>query len=402
MKGFQETCRPEESTPEPAGLYVHVPFCSGKCAYCDFYSITASPDRTARWLRALASEAALFTETFPRFDTLYLGGGTPSVLSDREPGLLMETLTRSFRFAEAPEITLEANPDDVTPAILHGWQALGINRVSLGVQSLEDRHLALLGRRHDAAQAVRAMEAVRDAGFDSWSADLIFGLPGQEPDTLEREIERLVSFLPDHVSCYQLTLAEGTPLHEQHAQGLLKMPDEEQESRLFLAASNLLENLGYLHYEVSNFAGRWKDKTSGDAPPTPCVDPPGWRTCRHNRKYWDRSPVLGLGPSAHSLLGNERWWNPRSLDRYCETLETGRPPAEGREILTREQERLEVLSLALRTRRGIHRRELLSFPGAKEHLPRLLREGLLEETGERVAPTPSGFLLADRLPLLFL
>jgi len=418
--------RSAKPAPAPAGLYVHVPFCSGKCAYCDFYSVPADPDRIERWLRALAREAALFTEVFPVFDTLYLGGGTPSVLRETDLARLLDTLARTFRFAPAPEITLEANPDDATPERLAAWRARGVNRLSLGVQSLDDRQLALLGRRHTAAQSVRAMERVRGAGLESWSADLMFGLPGQTPDDLQTELERVVSFQPDHLSCYQLTLAAGTPLQERHARGQLALPGEEREAELFLAVSRCLEARGYRHYEVSNFAGRPRGLLSSPQPvPPPDRESPRgpgagrqgapeadetpasaarerWCTCRHNEKYWSRAPYLGLGPAAHSFRGNERWWNPRSLDRYCEALEAGRCPAEGRETLTPEQERLETLSLALRTRRGMRRETLLTYPGAREQLPRLLREGLLEETDERIAQTPRGFLVADRLPLLFL
>jgi len=402
MTGFDRTWHSEEEESKPAGLYVHVPFCSGKCAYCDFYSEPASPDRIGRWLRALAREAALFPDAWPLFDTLYLGGGTPSVLGEKDLGRLMDLLSRSFAFTSTAEITLEANPDDVTPERLAAWRARGINRLSLGVQSLEEGQLALLGRRHGAAQSCRAMASLRDAGFDAWSADLMVGLPGQTPDEVRTELERIVSFRPDHLSCYQLTLAAGTPLHRRHVRGRLPLPGEERERELFLAVSGYLEAKGYRHYEVSNFAAPSSAPARARAPCPPGPAGPGWMTCRHNEKYWTRLPYLGLGPAAHSFLGNERWWNPRSLDRYCEALEAGRPAAEERERLTPEQERMEALSLALRTRRGMRRIELLTYPGAEDALPRLLRQGLLEETEDRVTPTPQGFLLADRLPLLFL
>jgi len=410
-----ETHRPIGPGPALAGLYVHVPFCRGKCAYCDFYSVPASPERIARWLGALAVEASLHAGSFPGFDTLYLGGGTPSLLSVQELGALLETLRRRFPTSPDAEISLEANPDDATPEKIRAWRALGVNRVSMGVQSLEERHLGLLGRRHNAAQALKALERVQAAGFASWSADIIFGLPGQAPGELAQELERLLSFGPPHVSCYQLTPARGTPLQRILESGRIVLPGEEEQRGLFLAASRLLEDRGYLHYEVSNFCRRPGGAGArdlcrpgaahgcGDAPATGMqASERTSHACRHNLKYWTREPYLGLGPSAHSFRGNERWWNPGSLDRYCRALEGNRASAGGRETLTTEQERLEALSLGLRTRSGILKRELLSFPGAGEALPRLLRDGLLEETGERVAPTPHGFLVADRLPLLFL
>ncbi len=402
--------------PGPAGLYVHVPFCRGKCAYCDFYSVPAGPERIARWLGALAVEASSCSGCFPGFDTLYLGGGTPSLLNAKELGTLLDTLHGRFPFSPDSEISLEANPDDVTSEKLRHWRALGVNRVSLGIQSLVDRRLELLGRRHDAAQALRALESTAAAGFASWGADVIFGLPGQTPDELEQNLERLLSFGPDHVSCYQLTLARDTPLHRLLESGQIVMPGEEEERDLFLAASRLLEERGYLHYEVSNFC-RWQSGAGGrdvrgpGRRPTGDTDAAASRprvleetpdACRHNLKYWTRRPYLGLGPSAHSFLGNERWWNPSSLDRYCGALEAGHAPVEGRETLTPEQERMEALCLALRLCSGLPKRDLLAFPGAEAALGRLVREGFLEEVADRVVPTSEGFLLADHLPLLFL
>lgn len=369
----------------PAGLYVHVPFCRTKCPYCDFYSVS-SAFLTEEWLHGVEREALLYKDRFPPFDTLYLGGGTPSGLSEKEISRLVEALRRHFRFCLDTEVTLEANPDDITVEKLDTYRQLGFNRISLGVQSMEDRDLAFLGRRHTAGQSVRAMERVRSSGFFRFGIDLIYGLPGQTGIEWEDTLRKAVAFSPDHVSCYQLTVSRGTRLWKMLADGLIEPPDEERESELFLLASEILEQEGYVHYEVSNYARRGG----------------GSHVCRHNLKYWERIPTLGLGPSAHSFLGNVRWWNHRSLERYVKDLSNGRRPVRGRERLSDEQASLERLALQLRTRAGVPIGELHGYANSDQVLTALLEAGFLERIDGRAAPTRQGLLVADRLPLLFL
>ena len=196
-------------TPAP-GLYIHVPFCQTKCPYCDFYSIT-SPDLISAYLKALEIEASFYKDSFASFDTLYLGGGTPSLLDAEQLTALVNTPRRHFKFTPDTEFTLEANPDDITAEKLRLWRELGINRLSLGVQSFDEAELVFLQRRHTARQTRRAMELIRAAGFDNLGLDLMYGLPGQSPDTWLQTLETALGFTPEHLSCYQLTIAEGTP-----------------------------------------------------------------------------------------------------------------------------------------------------------------------------------------------
>ncbi len=379
---------------DSAGLYVHVPFCRAKCRYCDFYSIP-SPSRVPEWLHALEQEAVLYRDRFPWFDTLYLGGGTPTVLAEREFVRLVEILSRHFRFSPDTEATLEANPNDVTAEKLRTCTELGFNRISLGVQSMDDRELGFLGRRHTARQAARAMRRIRDSGVRVFGVDLIYGLPGQTETQWRRTLREALAFSPDHVSCYQLTVSPGTPLGGMCEAGLIRLPDEEEERGLFVAASEVLQEQGFVQYEVSNYARGPGRFSAGSA----------WgsrNVCRHNLKYWERTPTLGLGPSAHSFCGESRWWNHRSVGMYCQELRVGRRPVEGSERLSAEQASLERLSLQLRTRAGTPIRELRGYEKTDRVLPGLLEAGLLEIRDARVVPTREGFLVADRLPLLFL
>lgn len=364
------------------GLYIHIPFCKCKCRYCDFYSI-ASPDLIPAYLTALEQEAALYRDVFPAGDSLYLGGGTPSLLDGGQLTGAMACLRRHFAFSPASEITLEANPDDVSGEKLRLWQDLGINRLSLGVQSLDDEELSLLGRRHTARQAVQALELARAAGYDHLGLDLIYGLPGQGEEDWLRILQQAVNWRPEHLSCYQLTVEPGTPLAAAVAQGRTTPADEETQRALFLLTSQFLREQGYLHYEVANFA-------RGEP-----------YLCRHNRKYWQHTPYLGLGPAAHSFDGARRWWNHRGVEEYCRALAGGVAPMAGSETLSPAQLRLEALYLGFRTREGVALAALREHPGWERILKELAHEGLVTMDVSRVRPTLHGFLVADSLPLLF-
>lgn len=367
----------------PPGLYVHVPFCRSKCRYCDFSSITRT-EAIAAWLPALLSEMALVQhQDWPQpFDTLYLGGGTPSLL----PGEVLEEvftyLRRRFVLTPDAEITLEANPDDVTPEKLRCWRALGVNRLSLGVQSLHDSELRLLGRRHTAAQARHALELAREAGFANLSVDLMYALPGQTEAAWLATLKAALAYQPEHLSCYQLTATEHTPLGAEVARGALTLPGEKEQRQFFLTTSEFLDSRGYSHYEVSNFA-RGRQNVS-----------------RHNSKYWQHSPYLGLGPAAHSFDGRRRWWNCRAVEAYCRRLQAGRAPVAGIEVLSDAQLHLEALALGLRTRRGVALTALAHFPQADKIMVEFCEVGLLTLHEGRLCPTREGFLVADSLALL--
>ena len=362
-----------------SGLYVHVPFCRTKCVYCDFYSIIET-DLIDEWLKAVEQEAALYGGTEALFDSLYIGGGTPSLLGEERLARLFEAVHRHFTFSSDAEITAEANPDEATRSSLSFMKSLGVNRLSLGIQSFNDRDLAFLKRRHDSARAQAAIGAAGDAGFSNIGLDLIYGLPKQTNKAWTATLEQAVSFRPAHISCYLLTVEGQAPLAAMAREGEVRLPGEERVRSLFLLTSRFLESRGFIHYEVSNFAA-----SEG-------------LICRHNDKYWSHAPYLGLGPAAHSFDGSRRWWNVRSLTAYCAALEQGSRPQEGSETLTSEQLALERCYLGLRTKRGMDLEDLPDSAGPA--VRQLCKARLVRECGGRLIPSAKGFLVADSLPVL--
>lgn len=368
--------------PNP-GLYVHVPFCKTKCPYCDFYSITSRSGVT-RWLQAIDKEAGFYKRRFDAFDSLYLGGGTPTSLTDSELEFLLETLGRHFTFSADTELTLEANPDDISRQRLGHFQSLGINRISLGVQSFNNDELNFLGRRNTCEQSERVLEWIKTCGSFSLAMDLIYSLPGQTRESWRKTLDHALEFHPEHLSCYQLSIEKSTPFGRMQIEGLIEPLSEEQESDLFLLTSEYLEANGYTHYEISNFA-----RGTGNM-------------SRHNRKYWCHAPYLGLGPAAHSFQDGVRWWNAKSVEAYCLAVESGKPPAADSEILSPEQLRLESLYLGLRTRDGVGANTVGDSAHCRSTLKQLQMEGLVRLDNGNVVPTKKGFLVADSLPLLFI
>ena len=365
------------------GLYVHIPFCLSKCPYCDFYSETGT-SMVSAWLAALEQEMLLYKDSFQKFDTLYIGGGTPTVLGKAVLQNLFDKLYGYFSFTDGAEITVEANPGDVTREKLTTLEGCGVNRISLGVQSFDDRDLTFLKRRHTGKVAVEALDLIGSQGINSLGIDLIYGVPGQTEDGWLKTLERAVSFHPEHISCYQLTAAENTKLWEMLERGEVKLPDESEGEALFLATAEFLEDHRYLHYEISNFA-------HGEA-----------NRSRHNQKYWHHTPYLGLGPSAHSFQDDKRWWNVRSIEHYCCALNEGRVPVGGEETLTREQCELESLYLGLRTSGGVTLEQVTANGGYKTLLSELVQGDYVKVIDQKVVPTRKGFLVADRLPLAFM
>ncbi len=314
--------------------------------------------------------------SFRVFDTLYLGGGTPSVLTSDELGQIITIAHHEFEIARDAEISVEVNPGDIAEAWLAAARSWGANRISLGVQSFNEQELLLLGRRHDVAQAETAVHTVRAVGFDNLSIDLIFGLPGQEISDLERSIHRALEYGPEHLSCYQLTVEPGTVLSRRVAAHELRLPDEEQQAEMFLWLDQMLTEAGYLHYEVSNYSRG------------------GTYRSRHNSKYWVHTPYLGLGPAAHSLLGTKRWWNHNTVAQYCAAFSHDSLPLAGNEDLTPVQERLETIMLGLRTCEGV---ALTLFKESQvlATIKKLQQKGWLSLTQDRVIPTATGLLHAD-------
>jgi oxygen-independent coproporphyrinogen-3 oxidase len=339
-------------------------------------------------LESLFKEMAMYRNEFNSFDTVYIGGGTPSLLSPQRLESILVRIRENFDLIPNTEITVETNPADLNRSYLESMREIGINRLNIGIQSFDREVLRFLGRRHSLTQALAAVEASRKAGFHNIGLDLIYAVPGETIDSWLDTLKQAVAFMPEHLSCYQLTLEAATPLGRSCRAGEFSVPGEELQYEFFMKTSQFLEDAGYLHYEVSNFA-KGAEHTS-----------------RHNQKYWDHSPYLGLGPAAHSFQDNRRWWNYRSIDQYITAINAGTLAVEETETLTAEQLRVEALYLGLRTKEGISFQDFKNsydydlFTEKKEILDKLQEEGFISIRDGHLYPTPNGFALADSLSLI--
>lgn len=324
----------------PRSLYVHVPFCVRRCAYCDFAVQATQTAPTAAWLEAVETELRLLSEergwdTPLELDTVYVGGGTPSMLGTGAMAEFAERLSRYATWDPATvEWTCEANPESFTPELARDWRAAGVNRLSLGTQTFHEPSLRWMGRLHGPDGARRAMDAARGAGFDNVSVDLIFGLPERLGREWGADLFGVLALEPEHVSLYGLTAEAGAPLGRWVSEGRERLADEDRYADEFLLAHERLSAAGFRHYEVSNF-GR-----------------PGLHS-RHNFVYWTGAPYAALGPGAHGFHPPQRRWNVRSWDEYRETLAAGRLPVGGEERVDEEEAALERVWLALRTDLGL-------------------------------------------------
>lgn len=337
-----------------------------------------------QWLEALEQEIMFYKDKFHSFDTIYFGGGTPSLLDIDIIERILITLKSEYNFREDIEITLEANPCDMTAEKIEGIKSLGINRINLGVQSFNDDELIFLGRKHCSADSERVLNYLRNSGFDNIGIDLIYGLKGQTLEAWQKTLDQALGFSPEHLSCYQLTIEGKTVFNAMKKRGILDDLTEDEAESFFLKTAGFLEKNDYIHYEVSNFAKS-----------------PGCQS-RHNIKYWNRTPYLGLGPSAHSFDGRKRWWNYRSIRKYRSSLKNGKYPVESFEILTGEQEMLETVALGLRTADGINLDILSISPESLQKVKKLESSGYLKVESKRAVPTKKGQLVADQLPLFIL
>jgi oxygen-independent coproporphyrinogen-3 oxidase len=371
---------------------VHLPFCAAKCHYCDFFSVPGQGQDIDGTLRAILAEARARAPESPR--TVYLGGGTPSLLSQEQLAGLLDGLDALTGFrASAVEVTAECNPESLDRPKAERLLELGVDRLSIGFQALDDRLLQLFGRVHTAEDSFRAFEAARAAGVRRLSIDLIFAAPGQTPASWAADLERVLAIAPDHISAYNLAFEEETPFKRWLDAGRLQRPAEDLELELFRATRERLAERGYGAYEISNFALEGQE-------------------CRHNLNYWRNGPYVGIGPSAASHVDRKRWGNPRSIGAWRQGVERGRcAPAWEEELAPRE--RLgETWWLGLRLARGVdpaEAREIAGFeslPGepdpAAAAAEQLVRAGLLERAGQRLRLSERGLPLADLVAREFL
>ncbi len=375
----------------PAGLYLHIPFCLKKCAYCDFYS-TAALDLKPSFVAALLEEIQLRSQPELPCDSIYLGGGTPSLLSIDAISEILQRLQCHFALIDPLEITIEANPATLTGDSLAGLRALGVNRINMGVQSFRENHLRFLGRCHSAAEAHGSIAAARSAGFDNLGLDLIYGLPDQTKTQWREDLTTALTYLPEHVACYLLSYEPKTPLDQRRHQGQFTPLSDARMAQLFEFTGRFLRSRGYEHYEISNFARR---------------DSRCDLRSRHNRKYWNYAPYLGFGPGAHSYDGLNRRWNHPDLGAYITALSQQRLPSRSSETLTRSQQRLEALYLGLRQSAGIDLARFRQAFGADalcidpKLLQRLEQEQMVHCDGTTLALTLKGMRYMDSIvPLL--
>lgn len=374
----------------PFGLYLHVPFCTSRCGYCDFttyalHTMPAGPsgDPISYWAVHLADEIRLgaslladFGITPPPLDTIFFGGGTPSLLGAHLPAIL-DVVRDYFDLSPHAEITSEANPESTSPQLFECWREAGVNRLSLGMQSSEPRILSLLGRHHDPARAVTAIAAAQAAGFTHLNLDIIYGTPGETAVEVTRSLDTVLATGVDHVSAYALTVEPGTALFRQIRRGEIEPVDEDVQADRYYQIDSALEQAGFQWYEVSNWA-------RSDA-----------ARCRHNLGYWEGGNWWAVGPGAHGYLGGVRWSirkNPRS---YLALLDRGIYPADWCEVLTAEEVREETIMLRLRVRDGLERTYL--HPTQVQVAEQAVADGLACWEGARLVLTTRGRLLADRL-----
>ena len=384
----------------PAGLYVHIPFCQAKCAYCDFSSYAGLADLYDDYVTALGLEilgrAQLWQAT--SFDTVYIGGGTPTVLPSSAITELLDHCRRALPVAGDAEITLEANPGTVTLCALEDLHRAGVTRLSLGVQSFRDQELRLLGRIHDAQTAASAVSMARRSGFENLSLDLIYGLPNQTLSEWEASLRQAILLSPDHLSLYALSLGEGTPLAARVGSGALPTPDDDVAADMYELAEGMLSENGFVHYEISNWARRTCDATGR-------VD-----NCasRHNLHYWRNDPYLGLGASAHSYDGRCRSANTEHPRDYITRLFAGDTPRVWHEELDDEGRLAETMMLRMRLLEGMPRRVFRGRFGRdlqdvySETVALLRDQGLLQVDQLGVRLTPRGRLLGNRVFAAFL
>lgn len=372
-------------TDRSLGLYIHVPFCLQKCKYCDFHSAPATSAVRNAYLAALARHVAAKAAVVGNYvvDTVYFGGGTPSLLDAEQIAALLDTVRHFYRVADTAEITVECNPATFKEGFFEGLAAAGVNRVSIGLQSANESELALLGRPHGFSEFFNTVVAAKAAGIENISVDVMFGIPHQTSESLDRTLDAVLSVSPTHVSAYGLRVEEGTPFwHMRHS---LTLPDDDEVADMQLQIAARLKNAGFLHYEVSNYA---RD---------------GYHS-RHNTRYWLGEDYLGFGPAAHSYFGGVRYAAPADTAAYVEAIESGnmdavecdRTPIAGREA------REEYVMLRMRLFRGIDEADFearfgASFEEVYGDISRLVAGGFLVREGGRIAFSEKGMYVSNAI-----
>lgn len=367
-----------------AGVYIHIPFCKSFCSYCDFYSITDNSERE-EFVQAVIRESSLRKDYLEgeNVETIYLGGGTPSLLAPLQTEKIIDSIRSDFNVISDPEITVEVNPDDVYDCYFSDLARAGVNRISLGIQSWNERRLRYLGRRHTTGQSAGALEQVFREGISNISVDLIYGVPGMTTGDLKNDIEKTFAFPVTHLSAYHLTIEENTRFGKMKKNGRLTEIDEESSNAMFLLLGSMCRERGFIHYEISNFA----------------LD--GYMS-RHNSAYWKQVPYIGLGPSAHSFDRTSRQWNVSDVRKYIKSINSGKVPFE-REELDRLTIFNEYVMTSLRTMWGIDLEYVENFYDKELHdylvnlSGKYIRYGLMRREKNTLVLTDQGKMISDNI-----
>jgi oxygen-independent coproporphyrinogen-3 oxidase len=370
-----------------AGIYIHIPFCKSRCSYCDFATGLYNSDLAERYVNALSVdiETTRRTELQQSVDTIYFGGGTPSMLAPRQIEQLLESVHRRFLIDPCVEITMEINPGSVTKSTLGEFRRIGVNRASFGAQTFDDSELARLGRSHSSADTLKTFDALRDSGFDNISFDLIAGLPGQTMERWQSNVERSLGLQPEHLSFYLLEVHSGTPLAQHIERGIQPRPNDDLAGEMYQWMLESASTAGYQHYEISNL----------------CL--PGFES-RHNSKYWTGSAYYGFGCSAHSFDGTDcRWSNERDVNTYVQLIERSNQPFVEEQRLSLEDRQAEAVFLGLRMMRGVDTKEFERVFGRdireehKDDFKQFEEAGLIEFDGDLLRLTRAGALMSNEV-----
>lgn len=366
------------TTPNKAGIYIHIPFCVKKCSYCAFLSGPAGPEVRQDYVNHLIEEIRLRSREVPEADTIYFGGGTPSLLTPEQIGEILEEVRSAFRITEDAEVTLEANPGTLTAESLEGYRKTGINRLSMGVQSMDDRRLRYLGRIHTAEEVRRDVKMAREAGFRNINLDLIFAIPGTDVSDAMEDLEAIAALEPEHISFYSLQLEEGTSFFRDFEAGKLREVPDETDREMYHRGIRALREKGYRHYEISNFAR------------------PGCES-RHNSKYWNMSEYVGLGLGASSYTGHRRTVNETNLKVYSEKLDRGELAFMEIHENSEADDISEAVFTGLRREEGIRYRDILGSEAAFwEYFREALPEARTYEAGGFLELDDEGLRLTER------
>lgn len=372
-------------------LYIHIPFCEKKCHYCDFISTPTNKDLQEKYFSYLLKEVSMLKDKARGYkvDSVFIGGGTPSVLEGEKIEILLETLNKDFEISKDAEITIEVNPGTLNNNKAISYKKAGITRLSLGIQSMNDKTLKSIGRIHNKTDVIRTLQILKENSFSNISGDLIFGLPNEDLEDFKRSLKEVIDLGLSHISMYGLILEEGTLMYTWKQKGLLKMPSEEEERKMYHEGVEFLEENNFIQYEISNFAKL------------------GFES-KHNIGYWELKPYLGLGLGSHSNIDDKRYWNESKFDMYFKKIQEGKLPIGGSESIDIKLKEAEYLILAIRMNKGIIKKDYedkfshILMEKYKDPIERHIKNDLLIDTGPSIKLSKKGLDLSNLVEVDFI